>query len=190
MVGATDDRHVASYTIKNNVVRGTKISARTLGYDVTAVGSWDLSFDPTHVAGYVSLTSLQATTAFKKRRIVREYLYATTRGGALKQIAVPLKGPAQESVKTLRRTGCTGVTELVWTVCNGDYTYTSLTAINPVANTATLDDDQGVRHPSARPGSCTRPDARPGRVELHRDLLIHSRDSIFFWYSRPRPMIR
>ena len=56
-------------------------------------------------SGYGSLTSLQASTTNKVRKNVTEYLYATTTGGALKQIAVPFKKPARERVKTLSRTG-------------------------------------------------------------------------------------
>jgi hypothetical protein len=231
VVGVTDDRHVASYTIKNDKVQDTRVSDRALGYDVDAIGYFDSSstrrksllkldavaangvprkltvtfpsnsdavklsssaydqtgFHPRLFAdgfgyyaytvngsgvlqrwtltkyangdvrfahkvkvggGYGSLTSLQASTTFKKRKTVREYLYATTSSGALKQIAVPLRKPGRESVKRLRRSGYDGVTELVWTVCNHDFTHTSLIAIDPVADTATW---TTIKRSSTRP---------------------------------------
>ena len=87
--------------------------------------------------GYADLTSLQSSMSFFYRGLEREYLYATTSTGALKQIAVPLRKPRKEKVRTLKDSGYAGVTELAWSTCNGNDTFASLIAIDPVANTAT-----------------------------------------------------
>jgi hypothetical protein len=87
--------------------------------------------------GYGSLASLQAGTRFTKKHVARDYLYATTKSGALKQIVVPVKRPGKESVRTLRGAGYQGVTELVWSICNSDLSHTMLVAIDPVAERAT-----------------------------------------------------
>lgn len=88
-------------------------------------------------SGYGDLTSLQASQVFKSKGANREYLYATTDTGALEQIAVPLKKPQKAKRRTLLSTGYAGVTELAWSFCNDDPTYTSLVAIDPAAGTAT-----------------------------------------------------
>ena len=50
---------------------------------------------------------------------------------------MPLKKPQKEKRRTLLATGYAGVTELSWSICNKDPTYTSLVAIDPVAEVAT-----------------------------------------------------
>ena len=108
-------------------------------FTLTRFGNGDLRFadQVTVGSGYADLTSLQSSMFFTHKGVEREYLYATTTGGALKQIAVPARKPHKEKVRTLRPSGYEGVTELSWSTCNGNDQYASLVAINPTANTAT-----------------------------------------------------
>ena len=108
-------------------------------WSLTRFGNGDLRFaDKVTVgSGYADLTSLQASTFFTHKGVEREYLYATTTGGALQQIAVPVSKPRKEKVRTLKPSGYEGVSELSWSTCNGKDHYASLIAINPSANTAT-----------------------------------------------------
>lgn len=108
-------------------------------WTLTRFGNGDLRFADkvTLGSGYADLTSLQASMFFTHRGVEREYLYATTTGGALQQIAVPVSKPRKEKVRTLRQSGYDGVTELSWSTCNGNDQYASLVAINPATNTAT-----------------------------------------------------
>ena len=108
-------------------------------FTLTRFGNGDLRFaDKVTVgSGYGDLTSLQSSMFFTHKGVEREYLYATTASGALKQIAVPARKPQKEKVRTLRPSGYEGVTELSWSICNGNDQYASLIAINPTANAAT-----------------------------------------------------
>ena len=108
-------------------------------WSLTRFGNGEVRFaDKVTVGGgYGDLTSLQSSMSFTYHGVEREYLYATTAGGALKQIAVPIRTPRKEKVRTLKDSGYAGVTELSWSTCNDKDTFASLIAIDPVANTAT-----------------------------------------------------
>lgn len=114
-------------------------SGKLQRWSLTRFRNGDLRFaDKVDVgSGYAGLTALQASTFFTHKGVEREYLYATTVDGALQQIAVPVKKPRKEKVRTLKSSGYAGVTELAWSRCNGNDEYTSLVAIDPTANTAT-----------------------------------------------------
>ena len=108
-------------------------------WSLTRFGNGDLRFadEVTVGSGYADLTSLQASLSFTHKGVEREYLYATTIGGALKQIAVPVNKARKEKIRTLRPSGYEGVTELAWSTCNGNDQYASLIAVSPSTNTAT-----------------------------------------------------
>jgi hypothetical protein len=128
-------------------------SGKLQRWSLTRFRNGDLRFaDKVTVgSGYADLSSLQSSTSFTHKGVEREYLYATTTGGALKQIAVPLKKPRKEKVRTLKPSGYSGVTELSWSTCNGNDEYTSLVAISPSTNSATWTTVRSsVAHPRAK----------------------------------------
>lgn len=87
--------------------------------------------------GFKDFTSLQTGYFAKKDGAWEEYLYATTEDGALKRIVVPFDRPKSERVRTLKKSGYDGVTELSFGLCNSKPTFTVLVAVDPVAGTAT-----------------------------------------------------
>jgi hypothetical protein len=87
--------------------------------------------------GYDAVTSLQMTYIYKDKGVDKEVAYATTSDGALLQLEIPQKKPQKTKSKVLADTGYAGVTELVSSFCNEDFTYIWLAAIDPVADVAT-----------------------------------------------------
>ena len=114
-------------------------------------------------SGYGDLTALQASMWFKHNGSNREYLYATTASGALQQIAVPVKKPTREKRRTLLASGYAGVTELSWSICNEDTTYTSLIAVDPAAEVANW---TTVKNSVKNPAATLRGEVTGGRWDL------------------------
>jgi hypothetical protein len=104
-------------------------------------------------AGFGDLTSLQVTTYTQIKGVTKEVLYATTEAGELLQLQVPVKKPGRLKVRTLATTGYAGVTEMSWTLCNGDRDHIGLVAIDPAAGTATW---TTVKDPYGRPRTTFR----------------------------------
>jgi hypothetical protein len=128
-------------------------SGKLQRWALTRFGNDDLRFaEKVNLgSGYADLTSLQSSRSFTHKGVEREYLYATTASGALKQISVPLKKPRKEKARTLKASGYEGVTELSWSTCNGNDEYASLIAISPGTNTATWTTVRSsVSHPRAK----------------------------------------
>jgi hypothetical protein len=109
--------------------------------------------------GFGDLTSLQATAVAKVHGVVSEILYATTSGGQLLQIVVPLDRPNRARVHKLAGSGYEGVTELSWTVCNAKGDLHSLIAIDPTGNRATW---TTIKHAYGRPKATLRGDVTGG----------------------------
>lgn len=70
------------------------------------------------------------------RGTVRDILYGTTAGGALKQIQIPLKTPGKRTIVTLRSSGFASYTSVSSSVCNRAGTIASLIYIDKVHNRA------------------------------------------------------
>ncbi len=100
-------------------------------------------------SGYGKLRSLQNGGRLKASGVEKDLLYATTSGGALLQIAIPLGRPTREKVTRLKASGYTGVTEISTSYCNDSVNYHALVTINPSANTATWTTVQGANKPSS-----------------------------------------
>ena len=92
---------------------------------------------PTKVGRFAGLTSLQAASFAKVHGVESELLYATTSRGQLLQIVVPFDHPNRARVHKLAKAGYEGVTEMAWSMCNGQRDYHTLIAIDPVGNRAT-----------------------------------------------------
>jgi hypothetical protein len=87
-------------------------------------------------SGYGGVRTLQFGTRLEVGGVEKDFLYATTATGALKQIAVPLTKPANVRGVTLKTTGYKGVTGLSTSYCNSDATFSTIVAVNATADTA------------------------------------------------------
>ena len=110
---------------------------------------------PTKVGRFGGLTSLQAASFTKVHGVESELLYATTSRGQLLQIVVPFDHPNRARVHKLAKTGYEGVTEMAWSMCNGQRDYHTLIAIDPVGNRATW---TTIKHAFTRPKAKLRGD--------------------------------
>jgi len=81
-------------------------------------------------AGMSGLTSLTWTGAFKVDGAYRDFLMATTKSGALKQIQVPWLKPGSEKQTTLAASGFAGVVGMSPSFCNENPRYLSMIAID------------------------------------------------------------
>lgn len=87
--------------------------------------------NPKVIAKYMTgLTSLTYAWTFKVDGEYRDFLLATTKSGALKQIQVPLLKPAYEKQVTLATSGFTGVKGVSTSFCNDNPRYLSFLAID------------------------------------------------------------
>ena len=68
----------------------------------------------------------------------KDVLYGTTRSGALKQVRIPWRRPANAKVTTIKKTGFASYTGLSLSFCNDNVRYLSITAIDRVNNRARL----------------------------------------------------
>jgi hypothetical protein len=66
----------------------------------------------------------------------KDVLYGTTRGGALKQIRIPWRRPANDKVTTIKKTGFASYTGLSLSFCNNNTNYLSIVAIDRTHNRA------------------------------------------------------
>jgi len=87
--------------------------------------------NPTVVARYMSgLKTLTYAWTFKVDGVYRDFLVATTKSGALKQIQVPHVKPAAEKQVTLATSGFADVTGVSPSFCNDNPRHLSLLTVN------------------------------------------------------------
>lgn len=100
-------------------------------------------------SGYGQLSTLQIATRLKVNGVVKDFLYATTATGGLKQIVVPINKPANERVTTLKTSGYKGVSGLSTAYCNSDATFSMIVAVNASADSASWTTVRNVSHATA-----------------------------------------
>jgi hypothetical protein len=86
-----------------------------------------------HMGG---LKTLSYSWSFKVDGGWRDFLYGTTKSGALKQFQIPWKKPAKVRTTTIRKSGFSSYTGLSLAFCNRNSKYLSIIAIDRTHNRA------------------------------------------------------
>jgi len=98
----------------------------------------NLWFDaPKLVARHLgSLKTLSYSWSYKINGGWRDFLYGTTKGGALKQIQIPWKKPSKAKTTTIKKSGFSSYTGLSLAFCGTNAKYISIVAIDRKHNRA------------------------------------------------------
>jgi hypothetical protein len=83
-----------------------------------------------------SLKTLSYSWTYKVNGGWRDFLYGTTRGGALKQLQVPWHKPAKAKITTIKKSGFSSYTGLSLAFCGTNANYISIVAIDRKHNRA------------------------------------------------------
>lgn len=97
-----------------------------------------------HLGG---LKTLSYSWTYKVNGGWRDFLYGTTRGGALKQVQIPWRNPAKAKIATIKKSGFASYTGLSLSFCNNNTKYLSIVGIDRVHNRARWYTLQGVLAP-------------------------------------------